>query len=139
MYCTRVPTGPGYSPHVSQTCGHTAWHTLKPFYRTRHLTGPTDRVPLRERHTHAIHTKHGQLTQAMTHTHRSQWSLLCLAVIHTRRHTHQSSKQSSILTPGSACSRSFSRSHTSVIVLSVPVHTLTHDHAYHTPVIQIVF
>lgn len=95
-------------PSVPDRQSREAWHTLKTFYRTRELTGPADGVPP-ERETYtAPHTKQGQLTQALTFSDQPVHSRAFFGcntyTRHTHKHINQSSTQSYVLTPGSACS-----------------------------------
>lgn len=97
----KCPQDTGHSPlSVPDTRGHGAWHTLKTFSRPRELTGPADRLPPRERHTHAPHTRHARLTQAPTCSHQPVVVESPLSGWSTYTQTHTQVYQSSRLTHG---------------------------------------
>ena len=128
------------TPGVPDTQGRRAWHTLKSFYGTGELTGPTERVPPRERHTRPTH----QTRPAHPGTHilgpaRVESSLAVPQTLDTHTHTHtcQSSEQSHLPTPG--CKRCllvpYVHEHQSW-PCAYPIYTLIH--AYHSPIIKTV-
>ena len=93
---------------MSQTRRHMEPGALSTLYRPRELTGPANSPTQGDTHTHTIpHLACLYYLHSQLHPSQSWWSLLCLTVIQTLRHTHKyinsPNTNSYILTPVSAC------------------------------------